>query len=266
MAAATKPTVSSGLARLRDPFAENEMGHLPRVIDKATQKAQCRQGTNASADGIYCGGYHQRSIHLTYVGHAAITKRLLEVDENWEWNPMGFDSDGLPAFDRNGGLWITLTVLGQTKIGYGDAEGKSGPAAVKEAIGDALRNAGMRFGMALDLWHKGDLYANEVEQGKLEADAEEAPKAPATGAKVKKANNFVADAQSKTNADEVLEVWRNAKRGGASAEELAEINAIGTKLREAEEVKKAVAIDPASDPVIDPEYEAAEKMQGAFGG
>ena len=55
-------------------------------------------------------------------------------------------------------MWITLTVCGQTRLGYGSADGKSGGDAVKEIIGDALRNAAMRFGAALDLWHKGDLH------------------------------------------------------------------------------------------------------------
>jgi hypothetical protein len=31
---------------------------------------------------------------------------------------------------------------------------------MKERIGDALRNAAMRFGAALDLWHKGDLHGD----------------------------------------------------------------------------------------------------------
>ena len=49
-----------------------------------------------------------------------------------------------------------MTVCGMTRLGYGDAGGRKGPNAIKEAIGDALRNAGMRFGAALDLWAKGD--------------------------------------------------------------------------------------------------------------
>jgi hypothetical protein len=48
----------------------------------------------------------------------------------------------------NGNLWIRLTICGVTRIGVGD--GKS----LKECIGDAIRNAAMRFGMALDLWAK----------------------------------------------------------------------------------------------------------------
>jgi hypothetical protein len=35
---------------------------------------------------------------------------------------------------------------------------------MKEIIGDALRNAAMRFGAALDLWHKGDLHV-ETDDG-----------------------------------------------------------------------------------------------------
>lgn len=65
-------------------------------------------------------------------------------------------------------MWIKLTVLGMTRLGYGDADGKTGPSAMKERIGDALRNAGMRFGMALDLWHKGVL---EMEPERFEPNS-----------------------------------------------------------------------------------------------
>uniref|UniRef100_UPI003F494C11 hypothetical protein n=1 Tax=Streptomyces sp. CA-141956 TaxID=3240051 RepID=UPI003F494C11 len=95
-------------------------------------------------------------IHLDYVGHADITLRLLEADPLWTWEPMAFDANGLPKFDDNGGMWIRLTVGGHQRIGYGDAQGKKGPNAVKEVIGDALRNAAMRFGAGTALWSKSD--------------------------------------------------------------------------------------------------------------
>ena len=63
----------------------------------------------------------------------------------------------MPAYDEIGGLWIKLTVRGVTRLGYGDANGKTGSNAIKEIIGDAIRNAAMRFGAALELWHKGEL-------------------------------------------------------------------------------------------------------------
>ena len=88
---------------------------------------------------------------LDYVGHAAVTDRLLTVDPDWSWEPFALTEDGLPALDRGGNLWIRLTICGTTRIGVGD--GKS----AKECIGDAIRNAAMRFGVALDLWAKEDL-------------------------------------------------------------------------------------------------------------
>jgi hypothetical protein len=87
---------------------------------------------------------------LDFVGHAAVTDRLLTVDPHWSWEPFALGADGLPAV-VGGNLWIRLTVCGVTRIGVGD--GKN----AKECIGDAIRNAAMRFGVALDLWAKENL-------------------------------------------------------------------------------------------------------------
>lgn len=152
----------AGLALLRVPFPANQVSKLPKQMKRDDQdKGKCERGSRYSADGHYCGGWHARSIHLDYVGHAALTDRLLDADPGWSWEPVAFGPDGLPVLDKLGGLWIRLTVCGVTRLGYGDAQGKSGPNAVKEAIGDALRNAAMRFGAALELWHKGDLHVVE---------------------------------------------------------------------------------------------------------
>lgn len=91
---------------------------------------------------------------LDYVSHAWVTDRLLEVDPEWTWEPVAFDANGLPAFDENGGLWIKLTVCGVTRYGYGEPQGRDKFDAKKGAIGNSLRNAAMRFGIALDLWAK----------------------------------------------------------------------------------------------------------------
>ena len=108
-------------AALRKPFPASAIGKLPK------------------------GG-----TQLDYVGHAATTDRLLAVDPEWTWEPVAFDEQGLPALQgRN--LWIRLTVCGVTRYGVGDG------ASIKECIGDAIRNAAMRFGVALDLWGKEEL-------------------------------------------------------------------------------------------------------------
>jgi len=144
--------MSDKLQLLRTPFPAHQISKLPKPYKKDSPKGNCPE----------CGGYHGLpAMHLDYVGHAALTDRLLDTDPTWTWAPVAFDGDGLPKLDSNGGLWIRLTICGVTRMGYGDAEGKTGPAAMKERIGDALRNAAMRFGAALDLWHKGDLHADE---------------------------------------------------------------------------------------------------------
>ena len=146
-----------GLDLLREPFPEHQINKLPKPYKADSPKGRCNE----------CGGYHGLpAAHLDYVGHAALTDRLLRADPAWTWEFVATDpTTGAPVFDQNGGLWIRLTVCGVTRLGYGDAQGKRGGNAVKEAIGDALRNAGMRFGAALDLWHKGDLHDAAEERG-----------------------------------------------------------------------------------------------------
>lgn len=127
---AAKPTLDD----LRKPFPPAVIGKLPKG--------------NATLD---------------FVGHAAVTDRLLSVDPQWSWEPFATDENGLPAYDRAGNLWIRLTVLGVTRIGVGD-----GPDP-KQRIGDALRNAAMRFGVALDLWTKGELESTDPNGGDAQA-------------------------------------------------------------------------------------------------
>ena len=147
----------TGLDLLREPFPENLIGKLPKPTKSQTDSVRkdYRNGTRCAI----CGGWHHPEvIHLDYVGHAALTDRFLDVDQSWNWEPFATDEYGLPAY-INGLLWIRLTLCGITRIGVGDAGNKQGGDGMKEAIGDALRNAGMRFGAALDLWHKGNLHA-----------------------------------------------------------------------------------------------------------
>jgi hypothetical protein len=124
---------------LRKPFPKSAIGKLPKA-----------------------------GMDLDYVGHAAVTDRLLSVDPAWTWEPMATDEHGNPHPDIAGNLWIRLTVHGVTRIGVGD-----GPT-MKIRIGDAIRNAAMRFGVALDLWSK-----EELERGEhMEAVAPPPPEDP----------------------------------------------------------------------------------------
>lgn len=148
---AVKPKIDA-LTKMREAFPSNQISLLPKPYKKDSERGLCP----------VCHTYHGLpAAHLDYVGHAAITLRLLEADPLWSWEPMAVTPEGLPAFDKDGCLWIKLTVGGVTRIGFGSAVAKANQevgARVKEVIGDALRNGSMRFGAALELWHKGDLY------------------------------------------------------------------------------------------------------------
>lgn len=169
MATASKeaplPDTSPTLAKLREPFPPHQISKLPKPTKAQTDAV--RENYSKGKRCQVCGSWHHPDvIHLDYVGHAALTDRLLDTDPQWSWEPVAFTDEGLPAFDKTGGLWIRLTVLGVTRLGYGHAAAKptADPGArEKEVIGDALRNAAMRFGAALDLWHKGDLHADEID-------------------------------------------------------------------------------------------------------
>jgi len=114
--------------KLREPFPKSAIGSLPKA-----------------------------GVNLQFVGHAAVTARLLEVDPSWTWEPVAFDEDGLPKLDTKGGLWIRLTVCGVTRYGYGEPQGSDHFDRIKGAISNALRVAAMRFGVGLDLWSKDEI-------------------------------------------------------------------------------------------------------------
>ncbi len=103
--------------------------------------------------------------NLSYVGHAAVTEMLLRHDPHWFWLPLGMDDNGSPVVDRDSsgrpiGMWISLTLHGHSRIGYGSVEPndrRTDGDLIKEIIGDGIRNAAMRFGVALNLWSKNDL-------------------------------------------------------------------------------------------------------------
>ena len=153
------------------------MGILPKPFKKDSPKAKCPT----------CNGFHgMPAAHLDYVGHAAVTDRLLSVDPEWSWEPFALDPNGLPALDARGNLWIRLTVCGVTRPGVGDG------FSLKEVIGDAIRNAAMRFGVALDLWGKEELEQahgpahqqppQPTPAGKTASDFAPVPHAPQEGA------------------------------------------------------------------------------------
>lgn len=93
---------------------------------------------------------------LDFVGHADVTKMLIEIDPEWSWEPVAFDADGLPAYRVENGMahmagW--LTIHGVRRLGIGSVQHNKADL-LKELCSDFIRNASMRFGICLSLWTK----------------------------------------------------------------------------------------------------------------
>ncbi|TXS51640.1 hypothetical protein [Streptomyces sp. t39] len=158
----TREERAAALHKLREPFDRREIRYRPQPWCKACTGQSSWPKVCGNHTEIRCQKCNNQKVTeahicLAYIGHAEATNRLLNVDPFWNWEPLALDQVGLPQYDGNRAMWIKLTVCGVTRIGYGDAQGKDGANAVKEIIGDAIRNAGMRFGMALNLWTSSDL-------------------------------------------------------------------------------------------------------------
>ncbi len=171
-------------AALRKPFDRSMIGRKPRQNKKT-----------------------QQVIFLDYVGHAAVTDRLLQVDPTWTWEPMALGDDGTPQLDSAGGIWIRLTICGVTRPAYGAPESnnyKDKGDLVKEAISDAIKNGAMRYGVALDLWSKEDLGSNETVNGYggTSIDDEEAKKIR------------IDDEEAKKIRDEAIAMFANRNKIG----------------------------------------------------
>jgi len=145
-------------AELRKPFSKEAISHIPK------------------------GG-----VTLDYVGHANITDRLNEAvgPENWNLEPLSFNEDGTPVISTrkdNAVMWAKLTILGASKLCVGTCS-ISKFEIEKELIGDALRNGAMRFGVALDLWAKGELESQVAEKPTKGISYDKSPEEPSRDVK-----------------------------------------------------------------------------------
>ena len=210
---------------MRTPFPAHQISKLPKETKAQIDERKADRNKMVFNCPVCGGHHHKNAVHLDYVGHAALTDRLLDVDIAWNWEPVAFNSDGLPAFDRTGGLWIRLTVNGVTRLGYGCADGKSGGDAIKEIIGDALRNAAMRFGAALDLWHKGDLHLDDAEStaGGQGEERTVSPRQPKHSALKTAIRQFVHELQGCGDGDEISAFL-------ATADSVKLVNEVRTKM------------------------------------
>lgn len=157
---------------------EGMVDKLPKPTGRDNRKGQCAE----------CGGYHGLpAVHLDYMGHAAVTRALIETDELWNWEPVAFTEQGEPLITNAGGhlrMWARLTVLDKTVLCVGTCPAGK-PEPEKELIGDMLRNGAMRFGIGLGLWAKdewNDLGTSAPADGAGQGSAGSGGTAPLAGA------------------------------------------------------------------------------------
>lgn len=235
-------------AQLRKPFAPDEIELLPRYTGKRDEKGY---PVNPRVHCEECGGYHPTpAIHLHYAGHATITDRLNDVDPEWNWEPCAIDEFGNPRIS-NGGMWIKLTVLGVTRYGYGDAQGKTGHNAVKEIIGDAIRNAAMRFGVGTYLWSKSEKAQHLLENSEGGDVEQEKPKRKAKQIAPKQTTPEVITVNDRATVNSRL--W-------VAIQDYAKVTGDDPK----DVVKKTFANKPADDWSIEELEDKAAEFEGAI--
>jgi len=94
---------------------------------------------------------------LDFVGHADITRILIEIDPTWRLVPIAWEN-GRPAMNvvnDMATMWFELTLLGTSRLAIGTAKANAFDLD-KQLYGDALRNGAMRFGISLNLWTKNE--------------------------------------------------------------------------------------------------------------
>ena len=150
---------------------------------------------------------------LDFVGHADITRILIEIDPHWRLVPIAWEN-GRPAVNivnDMATMWFEMTLLGQARLAIGTAKANSMDLD-KVLYGDALRNGAMRFGIGLSLWTK-----QEWEDLNHHAPAKPAPKQTGTAA-VKK------ESPTAPQTDEQIAQFRAAcEAKGLDADSVAEV-------------------------------------------
>jgi hypothetical protein len=206
-------------------------------------------------DKSIVGKLPKGGIQLDFVGHADVTKMLIEIDPEWTWEPSAFDADGLPAYRVENGMahmagWLTL--CGVRRLGVGSVMHNK-PDLLKELVSDFIRNAAMRFGVCLSLWTK-----QEWE--------DVAPSAPSKPIVVKEAN-------PKVSADNVERFKKACADAGLIADQVAaNANVDLGNLRESDMIALRVAFKDlkefasAPEPAFSSTQEAVAAVIDLFAG
>lgn len=208
-----KPPFAELFEHLRSPFPEEEYEWLPQPVERDATKSKCQF---CESLGKY--PWHKcPAVHVPFIGHAAVTARLNTVDPQWSYRPVASAEDGTPFIREQGDrlvLWIWLKVLDVEKLGVGDVwKADDDDSPEKKLISDAIRNAAMRFGVAVELWRKDPnrpihyVNASGVELGR--GGEERFPAKPPVQTSARAKTHFVAKVANRAAPDGVRFVCRD---------------------------------------------------------
>lgn len=225
---------------LQRPFEPESVSKKPQPWCRACVDAKGHCAEHVKKACKACGQrITEAHVDLDYVGHADVTMRLNEADPDWHWEPLYVDVDpeliklamtlpdaleiirelmrnAPPRLDRDGGMWIRLIIhdddgAPHAKRGYGDAMRKQGPNATKELIGDAIRNAAMRFGVATLQWSKNDRMEHQPVEAELTGPAK--PRQVEGKATAQSPDGEAVSPQAQAYADLAWRVMADESRG-----------------------------------------------------
>jgi hypothetical protein len=137
---------------------------------------------------------------LDFVGHADITRILIEIDPHWRLIPIAWDN-GRPAMNivnDMATMWFELTLLGTSRLAIGTAKANAFDLD-KQLYGDALRNGAMRFGISLNLWTKNEWEDLDHNPAPSKPAARPAQQAPATAPSKAKPKTLTALSDEQVN-------------------------------------------------------------------
>jgi hypothetical protein len=149
---------------------------------------------------------------LDFIGHADVTRILIEIDPLWSWEPIEWDGGKPAMYIENDMLtmWGRLTVHGKSVIGVGTVKA-SAIEASKQVIGDFIRNSSMRLGLGLSLWTK---------QEWTDLDHNPAPAKRTTGANAKAMPVAPAEPHQLISKVQITQFTQACAKAGLVAEEV----------------------------------------------
>jgi hypothetical protein len=150
---------------------------LKEKMEKQNQALRDVLQAHAVPDESIVGKLPRGGMALDYVGHAEITRILIEIDPMWSWEPLEV-RDGRPVTTTANGMvsmWGRMMLLGTERIGVGTVKHDK-PDLDKELVSDFLRNAAMRFGIALSLWSKQEWEDLKAPQASPQVASKPSPK------------------------------------------------------------------------------------------